>query len=231
MDAEIQADSDGVKLEKWKRNLVFQAIKAVGLDPGEVEWDGEDGQSPLRHSSSESYFIFDGDARRYVGSYRVGKELQPWPYEFYTWPSLMQRVEGWLREVKSDLETPDLWAELRREREMLGGVPDEAVQNTPFTQEEQAEIAKQLREIKEYAKKTYSLSEAQRMLLEARLDYLQEAASRLRRIDWRNALVGAIFGYIFAAALPPEAARDIFKVALGALAHLFAHPIPELPSG
>jgi hypothetical protein len=172
----------------------------------------------------------DSSGHNYIGSTRAGQESPEWPYVSYSWEALLRRVDSWLREVKRDADTPDLWAELRREREMLGGVPDKAVHNTSFTQEEHAKIAEQLREIKEYVKKTYSLSEAQWMLLEARLDYLQEAASRIGRLDWRNAFLGAILGLIFSMGLPPNAARDIVLMGLRALAYLFGHPMPELPN-
>jgi hypothetical protein len=52
-----------------------------------------------------------GDARHYVGRYLVG-DGPDWSYEVYSWQALMPRVTRWLEEVKHDLETPDLWAEL-----------------------------------------------------------------------------------------------------------------------
>jgi hypothetical protein len=40
-----------------------------------------------------------------------------WLYEIYSWQALVLRVKRWLEEVKHDLKTPDLWAELKREAE------------------------------------------------------------------------------------------------------------------
>jgi hypothetical protein len=218
-----------VELPKWARNDVFKAIEAAGVDPGEFDWEGDVGQSRLRHVPSGAYFVFEGDYGQFVGTYKSG-ELPEQSYEVFSVPALIQRVESWLRELKFDLATPDLWAELRRERELLGGAYEE-VENTPFTPEEQTEISRQLREIKEYAKERHSLSEEQMESLETRLDYLEEATGRLGRIDWRTAFVGAIVEFILVAALPPETARDIFLMGVRTLGHLFGHPIPELPSG
>lgn len=36
-----------------------------------------------------------------------------------SWPTVEERVERWAQDVQRDIETPDLWAELQREREIL----------------------------------------------------------------------------------------------------------------
>lgn len=79
-------------------------------------------------------------------------------------------VVGW---VKQEYDAPDLWAELQRGRERLGPAPAE-VENTPFTPQEQFEIGRQLREIKEYMRQTYQLDAAQYSAIDARLDYFAE---------------------------------------------------------
>jgi hypothetical protein len=80
----------------------------------------------------------------------------------------------------------------------------------------------------ESAKRSYSLSEPQIRILDAKIDYLIAASLRLGRIDWRNACAGVFLGYILAAALPPESARHLFLTLLRALGHLYG--LPELPS-
>ena len=179
---------------------------------------------------SAAYFIFDGGPGHYVGSYQAGENDPAWPYEVYSWPPVMERVGGWLNDVKRDLETPDLWSELRRERDLLGGALDETVENTPFTSEEQAQIEAKLEEMKAYVRQAYELTDEQSRAIEARLDYLVHASRRLGRIDWRNALVGAFLGAVVQATLPPEPVRDILGLALRGLAQLFGGmDIPALP--
>jgi len=146
-----------VRLEKFQRNAIFRGIVEGGLNPFECELDEGAAEVRISHVLSGSVFILGGDARRYSGSYVVGDSALPWPYEAFTWPKVPEKVRLWAEEVKHDVDTPDLWAELRRQREILTGARYEVVENTPFTADEQAEIAKQLREIKEYVKKTYSL--------------------------------------------------------------------------
>jgi hypothetical protein len=209
--------------EKWKRNQIFEAIRAAGLDPIDFSLEDSVAEFRVNHKLSGSYFIVGGNASHYVGRHIAGDGPE-WPYDAYSWEAVLTHVSAWLRALKLDLETPDLWSELQREAELLGGVSNEANANTPFTLEEQKEIARRLQEWAEYAKRTYSLSERKMQILNAKLDYLVGAAGRLGRIDWLNAVVGAILGFILTAALSPESARHLFFEFLRAIGHLFGYP-------
>jgi hypothetical protein len=96
-------------MQKRKKNQIFEAIQGVGLDPRGFEFEDSDADVRLKHKWSKSYFIFGGDAGHYLGRYVVG-DGPDWPYEVYSWQPLMTRVSGWLKDVKLDLDTPDLWA-------------------------------------------------------------------------------------------------------------------------
>jgi hypothetical protein len=218
--------SSSPQFQKWQRNELFKTIEIAGLDPIEFEFENSDAGIRLKHKWSDSCFIFSGDSGHYVGRCVVG-DGPDWPYEIYSWQSLVPRVRRWLEEVKRDLETPDLWADLQREAELLGGASNEATENTPFTPDEQKEVAGQLQELAEYVGRTYSLSGQQMQILNAKLDYLVDASRRLGRKDWINAFAGAVLGFILAAALPPESARYIFLTLLRAIGHLYGSP--ELP--
>jgi len=185
-----------------------------------------DEETTLDHRWSESHFIVGGTPGHYSGQCVVG-EASPQPYKAYTWPGLMNRVNLWLGELKSDLETPDLWADLRRESETLVVAAEEPFDNTSFTADEQHEIAEQLRELKEYVKETYSLSEQAVQALEAKLEFLEVAAGRLGRTDWRALVVGTIATFILSSALPRESAREIFLTLVRSIGPVYG--LPELP--
>jgi hypothetical protein len=72
--------------------------------------------------------------------------------EAFSWAKVEELVRRWADEVKRDVDTPDLWADLERDGEILTGARFVDVDNTPFTLDEQAEIAVRLREIIEFAK-------------------------------------------------------------------------------
>jgi hypothetical protein len=134
-------------------------------------------------------------------------------------------------EVKVDDETPDLWAELQGQKELLEGATDPALENTPFTSDERDGIARQLNELREYVSRAYSLSGPQLEDLDSKVDYLVDASSRLGRKDWLNACIGAMFGWFLAAALPSDAPRQIIQMLLSGIANFFGHGFPGLGSG
>ena len=118
-------------LQKWQTNDLFEAIQIGGLDPREFELKNNAAEAQVNHKWSRSFFTIGGDARLYRGRCIVGDGID-WPYE-HGWQALMTRFSRWVRDVKNDLDTPDLWAELRREADLLRGAPTEAGDNTPFT--------------------------------------------------------------------------------------------------
>jgi hypothetical protein len=211
-----------VNLEKWKKNAVFEAIHKTGLRPEEFGWREEGGVDRLTHTASDASFGFGGVAGQYCVSYGT-RDAPVVELPKYSWDGVMESVNVWLWDVKSDLDMPDLWAGLRRQPEMLGPAPDETIENNPFAAGEQAEIRQQLREIQEYVKKSYALSGSQLHALDETRAYMDEAVGRLGRIDWRNAAAGAMLGALVTAAIPPDAVRAYLEMLFQSLAHLFTH--------
>jgi len=168
----------------------------------------------------------------YKGQCVVGDDLSL-GYTELRWQPLMARFSTWISEVKIDLDTADLWADLRREADFLRGASTEARDNAPFTQQEQEEIERRLRELESQVARTSTLPERDLQALHAKMDYLVEAAGRVGRTDWRNLFVGAIACYLITG-IPPEPARYIFHAlvkCLQVIGHLFGQGFPELPIG
>jgi hypothetical protein len=215
-------------LRKLQRNQVIEAIRAIELDPTEFDLDNGNTEFRIKHKWSESCFTIGNESGTYVGKYAVGD----WPalqYEVYGWASVMPRVETWLHNVKQDLETPDLWAELQSAAELFEVGSGDPAENTPFTREEQEEIARQLQELAENAKREYSLSEPQMRVLNEKLSYLVDAAGRLGRTDWRGLAIGTMLSFVLSVALPPDAARHIFFSIIRIIGHRYG--FPELGGG
>jgi hypothetical protein len=217
-------------MEKWQRNVVYEAVVAGGLDPRECTFDYGDAEARITHVPSASFFLLEGDITRYTAKAVVGDSVK-WPGGLPTfWIQVEERVRRWAKEVKEDVDTPDRWAESQREREILTGARYEDVENTPFTSDEQAAIAEHLRQTKEYVTRTYSLSDAQILHLEARLDDVAAAASRMGRKDWTLLVCGALLGAFVEGILPQEAVQDILRMTLDGLGSLFGGGgPPELP--
>ena len=177
--------------------------------------------------SGSNFLIEEGKADPYTTTAVVG-DLPPWRVGASIWPTVEERIERWARDVKRDADTPDLWAEVQRERETFTGASFDDVDNRSFNQDEQAEIAEQVRLIKELVQKSYVRTDAQMRSIEAKLEGIEEAAGRIGGKDWRLLVLGTMFELIAAGLLPPDAVRDIFSAAFHALGHLFYVP-PMLP--
>jgi hypothetical protein len=136
----------------------------------------------------------------------------------------------WAAGVKADIDTPDLWDNLKHVKDVFANSEDEDYDNTPFTEYEQEHIAKQISAIKEYVKKTYSATSELMSHIEARLDEAEKASHRIGRKDWLMAFNGAVFSLVLTDFLPQQAAQHILVMALQGLGHLFGiGGPPQLP--
>jgi hypothetical protein len=210
-----------VRLEKFQRNDIIEALAAGGLDPHECELPEDDREIRVVHVPSGSVFTLGGGAGHYAGNRVVGNSTVSWPFDAYTWAAIPEKFERWARDVKRDVDTPDLWAEVQHARGVLANISYEAAENTAFTPAERAEIATRLREINEYVKTSYALSAEQVLILEARFDDLEAATQRVGRKDWLLMFSGVALGLIVTDLLPPDAVQHIATITLHGLSHLF----------
>jgi hypothetical protein len=210
-----------VELFKQQRNEVFRAVVAGGLDPVECDLTlAADGSWKITHISSGSFLTFSYEYSVFSGNGRI-PDGPPVGFQGPDWSAIVRGVERWAARVKETTETPDLWAEFQRGKELLSDAQDASSANTPFTSSEQVSIAQQLREIKEYVRQTHSLSDEQLSLVEARFDQAEAASRHLGRKDWLLLFYGVIFTLIITDLLTPAVAQHILMMALHGLEHLF----------
>jgi hypothetical protein len=219
-----------VQLTKKRRNELFELLGSSGVNPIEFELTYIKAKNRLKHVPSASVFEFGAQSGAHSGwisvTWLVGNRIAR-STQISTWSGLINLVHEW---VTDEIAAPDLWVENRRQREFLSKSGYETVNNTPFTQEEQAEIAAQLREIREYVKKAVSLSAEQMSQVEARLDEAETAAQHIGRKDWLLLFMGVLFTLIISALLTPEVVQHIFGMAIHGLSHLFDGGYPPPPS-
>jgi hypothetical protein len=143
-------------------------------------------------------------------------------------PRRVPKVPEWLGYLRREIEAPDLWGVLQDERELLAGATSSTA-NTPFTAAEKGEIVAQLNEVKALIRAQYQLNKGELEAIESRLDYLADAANRLGRVDWREALAGALLGLVVQMVVPVEPVRAALTVLGRALGHMFEAGPLELP--
>src|ERR1019366_5030714 len=192
-------------MAKSQTNEIIKAMVAGGLDKTACTSEfGDDGGGRITHAPSGSSFLLEGDINAYTVTMTVG-DIPGLPARPVFWPQIPDRVEGWATRVKDDMDTPNLLAELQRDREILTDARFEDVENTPFTPEEQAEIAEWVEASKEFVRHRYSLPEVQLRVIEAKLDELAAEARRSGRRGWMLGVCFVMIGVMANGLLPPDA--------------------------
>lgn len=211
-------------LQKSQKNAIITAIRAIDLDPREFIFDDSSTtEIKITHKRSSWSFIVTGGPGHYIGRYTLAEGLDL-PYEVHSWQSFLPRVENWLESLKRDLNTPDLWAELRREARWLGAGSTRIIENTPFTPEEQQDIARRLDKLGTDVTDAFSFSAAKMQILQEDLNYLVDASHRLGRKDWINIFIGVTVAFVLDATHAPEGARALARIFFQAIGLLY----PEL---
>jgi hypothetical protein len=137
------------------------------------------------------------------------------------WQVIVDAVARWAAVVKRECVDPDYWSELQRGTEFLVNAQGKEFGNTPFTVAERRQIAHELSVIKEYVKRTYSLSLEQMEHIDTRFDEAEAASSRMGRKDWLLLFGGAILSLVLSYAVPPEAVQHVLTMTAHSLGQLF----------
>lgn len=223
-------------LQKQQRNEVFERIREVGLDPLDFEWAGEvpglrvDGIRfrPLGYAQFD--FRFD-DRADWGFDYKPGPGLPQAAGWAGPWIAELSALSQWLKVCQAEVEAPDLWGALQREREALARPGAEEGSDKPFTPDELEVIAREMDALKAYAREAFELSNDQLREIDAKLDYLTESAGRApRRIDWWNQAVGAFITLTVTASVHPGVAEGLLSMTAHSLGHLFGGGPPQLPA-
>jgi hypothetical protein len=209
-----------MELGKYETNDLFEAITARGLDPHDFNWESRGTKvATLSHIPSKAqviFTLFDGNKVEFHLYCYIGMESQQVPTT--KWSNALKAIKRWLDKVRDYNATPDLWGDYFRTYKSIA-IPADDGDNSPFTPDEQRAIAADLRRFSTDAKQTFALTEEQAAALEAKLEYLIEAAKRSGRTDWKNMVVGTFFAFAAEHALAADVAKKLFGVILGSISH------------
>ena len=226
-------------LTKLERNRIYEAIAQSGLDPAEFKLTVTSAKAVIFHVPGSTFEFaympgkvreaFSTAVRGGIGSindrYSIksividgSQETDGAAPDF---SHLMIDIREWANEIKEVSDTPDLWAEIQRNRELITGIQQTDSDNTLFSEDEQRQISAQLQKIKEQIKEQFELTNEQKEQIDARLDEAEEASKRIGRKDWRLLFGGTILNLIVTDTITPGVAGHIFNVAINGLAHLF----------
>ena len=214
-------------LKRVEKNELLELIAGRALQASDFKLTQDDRATVIDHPSSGSRFTIAKDFTPELNAtVKVGNSES-----FHmpdTWTALKFEFGQWLDEVKVELNTPDLWEDLRRGSELLAYGQHGDLANTPFTHAEQVQIAQQLAEIKQYVQKNCELTAEQTARVDARFDAAEEASRRLGRKDWVLLFGGALLGTLTSALLPAHIVLEILTATAQGIGHLFGGGPPQL---
>jgi hypothetical protein len=223
-------------LSKRERNQLYETIVAEGLDPAEFSLEDKFFRVLITHNSG-STFKFSPS----VGSSRAGSRFQVTVHvaDGIDQTVMETNVEDmtrysflhWLMEIRATAGAPDYWEEMQRSQESVALMRNEGFGNTPFTEDEQRQIAAQFLEI-QIKVNQFQLPREQMSQVEEGLDELEEASHRLGRKDWLIMLMTTLSPVVISDILTPGLSRHVFTMAINDLVHLFTgegEP-PQIPA-
>jgi hypothetical protein len=183
-------------LTRIERNKIFEAIAQSSLDPTECTLDQNDNEVLITHTNSGSTFRLTFDGTGHVDFFGVQSDVIDGHHlrfrAAYEIDSVTAWITTWANEVREIFDAPDLWVEMRRSRELIAQIQRSDSDNTPFTQDEQKQIAVQLQEITKQLKEQYELTDEQTEQIDEWRDEATEASTRLGRKDWRLLFYGTV---------------------------------------
>jgi hypothetical protein len=143
------------------------------------------------------------------------------------WGQLIPPTMGtWLNNLSRECAVGDPWAELAAQKEVLVPIAEGAsTDNTPFTPQEQTEIAASLDALREYITANTTLTVEQLSVLRGEIESLKQASAEVGRHNWVNQLKGFIFTMVVQAMIPPEVVRQGVYFAVVAIGHIVGHVV------
>jgi hypothetical protein len=207
---------------------MFELVGAAGFEPADFSLGLEgDDVTVLRHQPSGSQLAIAETMFTEVGDPKValrsviedGRERMMW-VNADDWEG---EASWWLTDLRSELEAHDPWAELNRETSLSPLV--EGQENTPFTSDEQAQIAEVVARLLEQANEA-DLPEEERGEVQSALEYAADTASWIPgRRDWVIIVSGYVFTKVAEGVLTTDTMRLLFHWMTAGFGPLFGHPV------
>jgi hypothetical protein len=205
-------------LLRSQKRRVYEILQEVGLEPAEFSWSQKRivellSVSRLNYQDGEQYYFL-------FSSYEINSWCIACPGRFRTmdyrypknWEEQVGIFRAWAETLKQELDTADPWAALAKYRLAVNGELSRTVVNEPIAAVEAEQIGQALRRLGEGVTAAFCLGGERAALLQAKLDYLAEAARRQRSRDWVYTAMGVWASLAVALTLTEEEAALIWAM-------------------
>ncbi len=198
-----------------QKNQIYQLIEKIELNPNNFEWleceeyvsEFPNIVSKILYKGTNFYFIFNTAKVEFS----PGSETARASYKAPSWEAKYNAFFLWLKCLKGEINQPDLWAELKKQKLPDGTKIDPEASNEPFAYHEVEKILAGIEQVKAYIEQHVETDEAQKKVVNDKLDYLAGAAKRQGRKDWIHTCIGVMMTLGVALALSPIHADAIWK--------------------
>jgi hypothetical protein len=194
------------------------------------------GKDVLVYKSTNAAFVF-GVRRPTNANYLVLAFVEVERLIQENWRRQYRWCRGWLGDVKREVETPDLWAQLSDsearsddQQAFWQHVADDA-DNTPFTAREQEQIAERLEALRRQIIDAHALTADKIAPLDAGISHLIEASRRVGRKDWLVMFIGVMCTLVATAVIRPDYVSHLIQAFVHGLESMYRPGAPGLPPG
>ena len=208
------------------KNDILQAVNDAGLDPAEFQWRevraegaGEAVVSSLVHTPTGYQITFDMRYGQNWVIYSPGQQ-SPRDDEYCAgWVEVHHNAKQWAGYLKRELDAPDLWAVIERQRQLAESAVAVGTPNTRFNEDEQQFISARLDEIKAQLTAMHQLQEDHGRLLSDQFEFLKEESKTQPRKNWMLMVLGTVASFGLSQ-VKPEAVKDLLGKVIDAFAPL-----------
>lgn len=210
-----------------RRNELFQAVAAVGLDMATFDFEHDGNSAKVAHRPTGSTFVVSEIPKGFNLNWQVTDgPHSDWNEGCGEWDDVFPVANFWAGEVQYINGTRDFWQEIKKVSAALAPIQQEDVTGTPFTADEQAEISQHMETVKEQIRQAPDLTAAQVRAIEQAINELNESAEKVNRKDWRLLLYGQAMNLFFAYAIPPQVVQGVITTVITGLGHMFGLGLP-----
>jgi len=211
-----------------QRNEILEFIKQTSLDPFNFRWSEENSRlseqnllplivSKLSYDNSPYYFLFDLHKNQHYSFHSPGEsKLHEQEYPG-SWGGQIAYVKKWLKNLEREVNQPDLWDDLNRQKIAYDQKIHPEMTNEPFSVSQAEQIAEGIENIRKYLLEQFESDSDSRNLINEKLDYLINASKRQGRTDWFHTCLGVFTGIATALAMSPDQTKNMWALLKSAI--------------